>query len=93
MNDEAFARSSQEYAEFGPRMNERERRLWAGKHAKSLGRGGPTRIAELTGLSRPTIYQGLRELDEPTAQQSGQGSRVRRPGRLHRRLIPVTRDR
>jgi DNA-binding transcriptional ArsR family regulator len=38
------------------------RRRWAAVEARALGRGGLTRVSEATGLSRPTIRRGLREL-------------------------------
>jgi hypothetical protein len=87
MNGDATTHLAKEYARLGPQLNERERRLWAGKHAKALGRGGPTRIAKLTKLSRPTIYQGMREANEPQAQQAGHVSRVRRPGGGRKPLV------
>jgi len=58
-----------------PHLNERQRRLSAAAEARALGHGGITRVARASGLSRPTIYQGLRDLEEaPTLD------RVRRPG-------------
>src|SRR5438132_585168 len=89
MNDKAFARLSNEFAQLGPRMNERERRLWAAEHAKSIGRGGPSVVSRATGLSRPTIYQGMRELNGPTAQRTGPGSRVRQPGGGRKSLVTI----
>jgi DNA-binding phage protein len=46
-----------------PLLDERTRRLWAALEARAVGRGGITRVAEATGLSRSTIRAGLRELD------------------------------
>jgi hypothetical protein len=45
-----------------PLMTERLRRQWAAAEAESLGRGGITTVAQATGLSRTTIWTGLREL-------------------------------
>jgi len=45
-----------------PLMNERMRRHWAACEAQSLPRGGITLVAQATGLSRTTIWAGLREL-------------------------------
>src|SRR5215217_9551262 len=45
-----------------PLMNERMRRHWAACEALTLQRGGVTLVAEATGLSRTTIWAGLREL-------------------------------
>src|SRR3954447_2562499 len=58
-----------------PHLNEKQRRLCAAAEARALGHGGISRVARASGLSRPTIYQGLRDLaDAPTPD------RVRRPG-------------
>src|ERR1035437_3472621 len=45
-----------------PTLNERSRRRWVAVEAQSLGRGGVCAVAEATGLSRTTIYAGLRDL-------------------------------
>ena len=50
-----------------PLMNERMRRHWAACEAQSLPRGGITLVAQATGLSRTTIWAGLRELRHPEA--------------------------
>lgn len=43
-------------------LNEAQSRWYAAKEAISLGRGGLKRMHELTGLSRPTILKGMKEL-------------------------------
>src|ERR1700682_4305795 len=48
-----------------PLMNERMRRHWAACEAMTLQRGGVTLVAQATGLSRTTIWTGLRELRHP----------------------------
>jgi len=48
-----------------PLMNERLRRHWAASEALTLPRGGVTLVAQATGLSRTTIWAGLRELRHP----------------------------
>jgi hypothetical protein len=48
-----------------PLMNERMRRHWAACEALTLRRGGVTLVAQATGLSRTTIWAGLRELRHP----------------------------
>jgi hypothetical protein len=45
-----------------PVLNEAQVRWYAAEKALELGRGGLERIHELTGLSRPTIRKGIREL-------------------------------
>ena len=46
-----------------PYLNEKQRRLILAAEARSLGYGGVSQVARATGVSRPTIYQGLRELE------------------------------
>jgi Rhodopirellula transposase DDE domain len=48
-----------------PLMNERMRRHWAACEAMALPRGGVTLVAQATGLSRTTIWAGLRALRHP----------------------------
>jgi hypothetical protein len=48
-----------------PLMTERMRRHWAACEAMTLQRGGVTLVAQATGLSRTTIWAGLRELRRP----------------------------
>jgi hypothetical protein len=48
-----------------PLMNERMRRHWAACEAMALPRGGVRVVAQATGLSRTTIWAGLRELRHP----------------------------
>ena len=45
-----------------PLLDERARRVWAALEARAMGRGGISRVAEATGLSRVTIRAGLQEL-------------------------------
>src|SRR6266566_7025830 len=58
-------------------LDERGRRLWAAAEAKVLGFGGISLVARATGLTRPTIHAGLKELAGGVALLVG---RVRRPG-------------
>ena len=46
-----------------PLLDERTQRLWAATEAQALGRGGITRVAEATGMSRSRIHAGLREIE------------------------------
>ena len=58
-------------------LDERSRRLFAGLLARQLGRGGITRVHEITGLSRVTIRRGLNECENG---QPVDGDRIRRAG-------------
>jgi transposase len=45
-------------------LDERQRRLIAAADTEQLGWGGVSMVARTSGLSRPTIYKGLQELQE-----------------------------
>ncbi len=45
-----------------PLLNERQRRVLAASEAKALGRGGVSIVADVTGMSRQTIYRGIEEI-------------------------------
>lgn len=57
-------------------LDERQRRLYAGLESLRLGRGGDSRIAELTGMDVHTIAKGRAELFERDLQVG----RIRRAG-------------
>ena len=71
------------YELVAPHLTEKQRRLLAGAAAKALGRGGGARMARISGLSRPTVYTGVRELEDPPDP----GGRIRRPGGGPKRLV------
>ena len=65
-----------------PLMNERMRRHWAACEAMTLQRGGITLVAQATGLSRTTIWAGMRELRHPemTETEDPSAQRIRQAG-------------
>ena len=85
----AEARIRRKYAVLAPEMDERRRRQWAAAEARDAGWGGVSLVVRATGLSRPTITAGLRELQLPAAQRAAAARRVRRPGG-GRRAVTVT---
>jgi len=44
-------------------FDERSRRLWSAAEALAIGRGGVMSVHRATGISRPTIYHGIKELE------------------------------
>jgi hypothetical protein len=70
------------YELIAPHLTEKQRRLLACAAARALGRGGGARMARISGLSRPTVYVGVRELDDPPDPRG----RIRRPGGGPKRL-------
>ncbi len=67
-------------------LNERTRRLWAATEAQAIGWGGVLQVSEATGLSRPRIVRGLRELEQQDATKPAAQNRIRRPGAGGKRL-------
>ena len=76
MVDEAGIR--QRYQTLAGVVDERMRRLMVAVEALAIGRGGQTAVAQATGVSRTTIQQGIRELQQPELR-AGKG-RIRRSG-------------
>lgn len=50
------------YAGIFPLLDERQRRMVAAADAISLGRGGASKVARASGLSRTTVHSGMTEL-------------------------------
>jgi transposase len=71
-----------------PFFNERTRRLFTAAEAAALGRGGITRVARATGVSRRAIAAGLAELHAP---QTASTHRIRRPGGGRKRTVQLDR--
>jgi hypothetical protein len=71
---------SEKYSTLEPVLDERARRLWAAAEARAIGRGGISRVAEATGLSRITIRAGLDELRATPGDEGELAGRTRRPG-------------
>lgn len=80
-----IARFQRKYQLLTPEMDERRRQQWAAAEARELGWGAL--VARATGLSRPTIHAGLRELDQSAKQRTLEGARLRRPGSGRKRLV------
>src|SRR5438067_1555941 len=64
-------------------LDEKARRQVAGLLALQQGRGGITRLAAITGLSRNTIRRGQQEIQTPAPDLTG---RLRRSGGGRKRL-------
>jgi len=70
------------YAAIEGVLDERGRRLWAAAESLSIGYGGDAMVSDATGISRPTIRSGRRQL----ASGNYERERVRRPGAGRPRL-------
>src|SRR3989304_6944338 len=73
------------YAGIIPLVDERQRRLIAAADAISLGRGGVSKIARTSGLSRMTVHTGIAELREGGEPKEG----IRREGGGRKRIIEL----
>lgn len=58
-----------------PFLNEKQRRILAAAEARAYGRGGIQAVSEVTGISRQTIYNGIKDLEVGNTSD-----RVRKPG-------------
>ena len=70
-------------------LNESQARLFVAEKALELGRGGMSRLSELTGMSRPTIYKGAAQLRRKGQVLSAQSGRIRRGGAGRKRVEEV----
>lgn len=62
-------------------LNEAQARWYVAKEALALGRGGLKMMHEITGISRPTILKGIRELRTRRKLTTAMGIRQRGSGR------------
>ena len=65
-------------------LDEAQARWYVAQKAIELGHGGVKKVHELTGLSRPTILKGMRELRDPKGLKAS--GRMRRPGGGRKRM-------
>jgi hypothetical protein len=80
------ARIRHKYRMVAIELDERRRRQWAAAEARDVGWGGISLVARATGLSRPTILAGLKELGLSSKRRALAAVRVRSPGGGRRKL-------
>jgi hypothetical protein len=78
---------AEKFAVLLPHLNERQRRLAVAVEARALGRGGVSIAARAAGMSRPTVYRALAELDAPAFDPE----QVRGPGGGRRTAVDKDR--
>lgn len=66
---------------FMSRLNEQQRRWYAGLEAQRLGHGGTLEVSRITGLNVETIRHGRRELANDLAERPVEGIRLPGGGR------------
>ena len=69
-----------------PTLNEKQRRIYLASEAMAAGRGGVTRIHEITGVSRSAIHDGIREI-ESNDEIMREKDRIRRAGGGRKKII------
>ena len=75
-NLELEATIVEKYAAVEMFLDERGRRIWAATESRAIGHGGDALVSDATGLSRPTIRAGRREIEAGALERG----RIRRPG-------------
>ncbi len=73
-----------------PHLDERRRRIVLAAQARLLGRGGVSMIAKATGISRPTIYAGMEELDANAVPPEKEPIRKKGGGRKSTAEVDLT---
>jgi hypothetical protein len=61
-----------------PILNERQQRIYLASEAIALGRGGFVKISQISGVSRPTLLEGKKELEKGLTEFPP--DRIRKPG-------------
>ena len=74
------ARIRRKFRSVAVELDERRRRQWAAAEAQEVGWGGISLVARATGLSRPTIMAGLKDLQLSSKSRTVAAIRVRCPG-------------
>lgn len=87
-SDELLETIEAKYSALEHYFDERTRRIWGAVEARSLGRGGMSRVSEATGMSRTTLRLGMQQLEQLTEGEVDEidlGS-VRRAGGGRKRI-------
>src|SRR5450631_2204527 len=74
--DASSTRSEKVWMKVLGTLNEYQARLFVAERAIGLGRGGISHLARLTGMSRVTITQGVRDLGGTEKLRSASSARL-----------------
>ncbi len=81
MDTEAETLVRKKFAMLEPIFDEHARRLWAAAEAQVYGYRGISIVARATGLSRTTIHQGMKDIEELRGKKAlEKGRRIRASG-------------
>jgi hypothetical protein len=72
-------------------LDEAQKRWFVGREAMLLGHGGVKRICELSGLSKPTVLRGIRELKAKRSPYGSQDGFARRAADANPSSIRIPR--
>jgi hypothetical protein len=76
----------EKYDSLLPLLGEKETRLVLAADAKSMGRGGLSKVAKLSGVSRVTLNAGLKDLSS-NPEYLSTGNRSRRSGAGRKKAV------
>jgi transposase len=68
------------YKKILPFLNEKQIRIVLAAEAESFGRGGLSKVAKLSGISRVTLNMGIKELESLSSKEPGSHERIRKEG-------------
>jgi hypothetical protein len=77
IRSEQIRAAKERYQKMAPFLNEQSRRRFVASEAQSLGHGGVSAMARISGMARSTINRGLSEIRGKIGVPEG---RVRKPG-------------
>ena len=80
--DSTLVARQKTYVLLAPPLDERLRRLWCAAQAQAIGHGGITKVQAATGMSRPCLTRGVKDL---AASPRAAGA-VRQPGGGRKRV-------
>ncbi|MBI4369804.1 MAG: ISAzo13 family transposase, partial [Elusimicrobia bacterium] len=70
-----------------PYLNEKQKRIAAAVEARALGYGGVSEVSKITGLSRTTLHQAIKELKNPKTRREMEKARVRVSGGGRKKIL------
>src|ERR1700727_100800 len=77
IDEDSLRKLEARHAAISPRLDERQRRIFAASEARAAGHGGIAAVSRVTRIAASTIGRGLQELDAPPGSTP---DRIRRPG-------------
>ena len=86
MSDRTLSLAERQWLKVLGTLNEAQARLFAAQRAIEIGRGGISKVAQLTGMSRPTIMKGIAEIEAPGELGRSEPGKIRRSGAGRRSL-------